>query len=132
MENRALEGGFTEWSPLVSTLLMWFIGTFTNSYLYLDTAYYSPLSTVYSELLVPNDTSSWCMEYILRKIAFNLYKYTHELDVVEESIRIFLEVVNVRNQKLQHILELPSFQSIIQMRDVQLDSKVKRSVYKGL
>jgi hypothetical protein len=91
MENRAIEGGFGGvWSPLVSSLIMWFMGTFTNSYLYLETAYYSPLSQVYTDLLVPtasNSASSWCMEYILRKVAFNMYKYHHDVDVVEESIR---------------------------------------------
>lgn len=136
MENRAIESGFcTIWSPLVSSLIIWFIGAFTNSYLYLDATYYMPISPVYSDLLVPsnlNDPSSWAMEYILQKVAFNMYKYTHEIEVVDESIKLFLEIVNVRNQKLQHILELPSFQRLIQMRDVQLDSKVKRSVYKGL
>jgi hypothetical protein len=40
--------------------------------------------------------------------------------------------VNVRNQKLPHILELPSFQNLIHLRDLRLDSKDKRSVYKGL
>lgn len=136
MENRAIEGGFgAAWSPLVSSLLMWFLGSFTNSYLFLDAAYYSPLSQIYCDLLVPKstyDSSSWTMEFILRKVGFNMMKYHHDVDVVEESIKLFLEIVNVRNQKLQHILELPSFQSLIQMRDVQLDSKVKRSVYKGL
>ena len=34
MENRAIDGGFGGvWSPLVSSTIMWFIGTFTNSYL---------------------------------------------------------------------------------------------------
>lgn len=136
MENRAIEGGFgAAWSPLVSSTIIWFIGMFTNSYLYVDASYYCPLSQVYIDLLIPeapSGASNWCMEYILRKVAWNLNKYFHDVDVVEESIRLFLEIVNVRNQKLQHILELPSFQNLIHMRDVQLDSKVKRSVYKGL
>lgn len=136
MENRAIEGGFgAAWSPLVSSTIMWFIGTFTNSYLYVDESYYCPLAPVYCDLLIPaapSNASSWCMEFILRKVAWNMHKYHHDVDVVEESIRLFLDIVNVRNQKLQHILELPSFQNLIHMRDVQLDSKVKRSVYKGL
>lgn len=136
MENRAIEGGFgATWSPLVSSTIMWFIGMFTNSYLYIDASYYCPLATVYCDLLTPatpSGTSNWCMEFILRKVAWNMHKYHHDVDVVEESIRLFLDIVNVRNQKLQHILELPSFQNLIHMRDVQLDSKVKRSVYKGL
>lgn len=136
MENRAIEGGFgAAWSPLVSSTIIWFIGMFTNSYLYIDASYYCPLATVYCDLLIPaaqSGTSSWCMEFILRKVAWNMHKYHHDVDVVEESIRLFLDIVNVRNQKLQHILELPSFQNLIHMRDVQLDSKVKRSVYKGL
>lgn len=114
---------------------MWFIGTFTNSYLYVDASYYCPLAPIYCDLLIPtapSTASNWCMEFILRKVAWNMHKYHHDDDVVEESIRLFLDIVNVGNQKLQHILELPSFQSLIHMRDVQLDSKVKRSVYKGL
>lgn len=136
MENRAIEGGFgAAWSPLVSSTIIWFIGMFTNSYLYIDASYYCPLAPVYCDLMIPNapsGASSWCMEFILRKVAWNMHKYHHDVDVVEESIRLFLEIVNVRNQKLQHILELPSFQNLIHMRDVQLNSKVKRSVYKGL
>lgn len=136
MENRAIEGGFgATWSPLVSSTIIWFVGMFTNSYLYIDASYYCPLAQVYCDLLVPaapSAASSWCMEFILRKVAWNMHKYHHDVDVVEESIRLFLDIVNVRNQKLQHILELPSFQNLIHMRDVQLDSKVKRSVYKGL
>ena len=137
MENRAIEGGFGgSWSPLVSSTIIWFIGMFTNSYLYVDATYYCPLASVYCDLLIPaapTGTSGWCMEFILRKVAWNMHKYHHDVDVVEESIRLFLDIVNVRNQKLQHgILELPSFQNLIHMRDVQLDSKVKRSVYKGL
>ena len=72
------------------------------------------------------------MQYILQKIAFNILKYHHDADVIDESIRLFLEIVNIRNQKLQYIIELPSFQNLIYMRDVQLDSRVKRSVLKGL
>ena len=136
IENRAIEGGFgAVWSPLFSSVLVWFLSSFTNSYLYLDAAYYSPLAQIYSDLLIPAatyDASSWTMEFILRKIGFNMTKYHHDVDVVEESIKLFLEIVNVRNQKLQHVLELPSFQNLIMIRDVQLDSKVKRSVYKGL
>lgn len=42
MENRAIISGFgVSWSPLVSVTLVWFFGTFTNSYLYLEGAYYS-------------------------------------------------------------------------------------------
>lgn len=136
MENRAIEGGFGgSWSPLVSSTIVWFIGMFTNSYLYVDHSYYCPLATIYKDLLTPNanlGTSNWCMEFILRKVAWNMNKYHHDVDVVEQSIKLFLDIVNIRNQKLQHILELSSFQSLINMRDVQLDSKVKRSVYKGL
>lgn len=136
MENRAIEGGFGgSWSPLVSSNIMWFIGMFTNTYLYVDVTYYCPLAPVYCDLLIPgapSGASNWCMEFILRKVAWNMHKYHHDVDVVEESIRLFLDIVNVRNHKLQHILELPSFQNLIHMRDVQLDSKVKRSVYKGL
>lgn len=136
MENNAIEGGFGgSWSPLVSSTIVWFIGMFTNSYLYVDGSYYCPLSTIYSDLLIPtapSGTSNWCMEFILRKVAWNMNKYHHDVDVVEESIKLFLDIVNVRNQKLQHILELNSFQNLIHMRDVQLNSKVKRSVYKGL
>lgn len=136
MENRAIEGGFGQaWSPLVSSTIIWFIGMFTNSYIYVDASYYCPLATVYSDLLIPSApsaVSSWCMEFILRKVAWNMHKYHHDVDVVEESIRLFLDIVNVRNQKLQYILDLPSFQNLIHMRDVKLDSKVKRSVYKGL
>jgi hypothetical protein len=76
--------------------------------------------------------SSWCMNFIINKVAWNMHKYHHDVDVVEESIRLFLDVVNVRNQKLPHIIELESFQNLIHMRDLQLDSKVKRNVYKGL
>lgn len=61
-----------------------------------------------------------------------MHKYHHDVDVVEESIKLFLDIVNVRNQKLPHIIELESFQNLIHMRDLQLDSKVKRNVYKGL
>lgn len=135
MENRAIVGGFgAAWSPLVSQTIMWFITMFTNSYLYVDVSYYCPLASVYCDLLVPAAAaSSWCMEYVLRKVAFNMQMMSHDVDVVDESIRLFLEIVNIRNQKLQYgILELPSFQSLIHMRDIQLDSKVKRSVYKGL
>lgn len=136
MENRAIEKGFgAVWSPLISSNLVWFIGMFINSYLYVEASYYWPLAPLYTDLLVqsaPNGVSNWCMDYILRKIAFNMHKYSHEIDVVEESIRLFLDIVNIRNQKTSFILELPSFQNLIHMRDVQLDSKVKRSVYKGL
>lgn len=136
MENRAIEGGFgAAWSPLVSSTIIWFIGMFMNSYLYVDETYYCPLAQSYSDLMIPaapSRASNWCMEFILRKVAWNLSKYYHDVDVVEESISLFLAIVNVRNEKLQHILELPSFQNLIHMRDVQLDSKVKRSVYKGL
>ncbi|CRL08225.1 CLUMA_CG020975, isoform A [Clunio marinus] len=136
IENRAIESGFgSSWSPLISSTICWFIGMFTNSYLYVDASYYCPLAPIYNDLLIPNSpsaASSRCMEFILRKVAWNMHKYHHDVDVVEESIHLFLDIVNVRNQKLQYILELPSFQNLIHMRDVQLDSKVKRSVYKGL
>jgi hypothetical protein len=33
MENRAIDGSFGQWSPLISTTIIWFIGMFTNSYL---------------------------------------------------------------------------------------------------
>lgn len=136
MENRAIEKGFGAiWSPLISSTIVWFIGNFINSYLYIDASYYFPLAPLYTDLLVhsaPNGVSNWCMDYILRKIAFNMHKYYHEVEVVEESIKLFLDIVNVRNQKISFILDLPSFQNLIHMRDVQLDSKVKRSVYKGL
>jgi hypothetical protein len=65
-------------------------------------------------------------------VAWNLHKYHHDVDVVEESIRLFLDIVNVRNQKLPYVIELESFQNLIHLRDLQLDSKVKRNVYKGL
>ena len=108
---------------------------FTNSYLYIDATYYNPLAPVYTEMLMTNSPlqgSSFCMNYIIRKVAWNMHKYHHDVDVVEESIHLFLDVVNVRNQKLSHIIELESFQNLIHMRDLQLDSKVKRNVYKGL
>lgn len=136
MENRAIESGFgTTWSPLVSSTIMWFLGQFTNSYLYIDVAYYNPLAPIYNEMLIVNaplHASAWCMNYIINKVAWNMHKYHHDVDVVEESIHLFLDVVNVRNQKLPHIIELESFQNLIHMRDLQLDSKVKRNVYKGL
>lgn len=136
MENKAIEGGFGHsWSPLVSSTIIWFIGMFTNSYFYIDASYYCPLGQVYCDLLIPSapsgPASNWCMEFILRKVAWNLHNYHHDEDVVEESIRLFLDIVNVRNQKLQHIMDLPSFQNLIHMRDLKLNSKVKRSVYKG-
>lgn len=136
MENKAIEGGFGHsWSPLVSSTIIWFIGMFTNSYFYIDASYYCPLGQIYCDLLIPSapsgPASNWCMEFILRKVAWNLHNYHHDEDVVEESIRLFLDIVNVRNQKLQHIMDLPSFQNLIHMRDLKLNSKVKRSVYKG-
>lgn len=120
---------------LVSSTIVWFFGTFINSYIYIDAAYYNPLSPIYSEMFMVNaplNAGAWCMNYIINKIAWNMHKYYHDVDVVEESIRLFLDVVNVRNQKLPHIIELDSFKNLIHMRDLQLDSKVKRNVYKGL
>lgn len=136
MENRAIESGFGQtWSPLMSSTIMWFIGMFTNSYIYVDSTYYSPLAPIYVDLFIVNaplQASNWTMNYVINKVAWNMHKYHHDLDVVEESIRLFLDVVNVRNQKLPHIIELESFQNLIHMRDLPLDSKVKRNVYKGL
>jgi hypothetical protein len=41
MENRAIEKGFGAcWSPLISSSLVWFIGNFINSYLYVEATYY--------------------------------------------------------------------------------------------
>lgn len=136
MENRAIESGFgATWSPLVSSTIMWFLGMFVNSYIYIDATYYNPLASIYSEMVMvgaPLNASAWCMNYIINKVAWNMHKYHHDVDVVEESIHLFLDIVNVRNQKLPHIIELESFQNLIHMRDLQLDSKVKRNVYKGL
>jgi hypothetical protein len=136
MENRAIEGGFgSTWSPLVSSTIMWFLGMYTNSYIYIDGTYYNPLAPTYSDMFAvgsPMPASSWCMNFIINKVAWNMHKYHHDVDVVEESIRLFLDIVNVRNQKLTHVIELESFQNLIHMRDLQLDSKVKRNVYKGL
>lgn len=136
MENRAIESGFgSTWSPLLSSTIMWFIGMFTNSYIYVDGTYYSPLAPIYADLFIVNaplQGSNWTMNFVINKVAWNMHKYHHDVDVVEESIRLFLDIVNVRNQKLPHIIELESFQNLIHMRDLQLDSKVKRNVYKGL
>jgi hypothetical protein len=136
MENRAIESGFgSTWSPLLSSTIMWFIGQYVSVYVLIDGTYYNPLAPVYAEMfaltaVVP--ANAWCMNFVLNKVAWNMHKYHHDLDVVEESIRLFLDIVNVRNQKLPHVIELESFQSLIHMRDLQLDSKIKRSVYKGL
>lgn len=136
MENRAIEGGFgATWSPLLSSTIMWFIGMYTSSYILIDAMYYNPLAPIYQEMFVAGSVvpaSSWCMNYIINKVAWNLHKYHHDVDVVEESIRLFLDIVNVRNQKLPHVIELESFQNLIHLRDLQLDSRVKRNVYKGL
>lgn len=136
MENRAIEGGFgATWSPLLSSTIMWFIGMYTSSYILIDATYYNPLAPIYQEMFVPGSAvpaSSWCMNYIINKVAWNLHKYHHDVDVVDESIRLFLDIVNVRNQKLPHVIELESFQNLIHLRDLQLDPRVKRNVYKGL
>lgn len=137
MENRAIEGGFgSTWSPLMSSTLMWFIGMYTSSYVLIDATYYNPLAPIYMELFSTGTAtvpaSQFCMNYIINKVSWNMRAYHHDVDVVEESIRLFLEIVNVRNQKLTHVIELESFQNLIHMRDLQLDSKVKRNVYKGL
>jgi len=91
MENRAIDGGFgSAWSPLVSSTIIWFIGMFTNSYLYVDASYYSPLASIYIDLLTPaapSAASSWTMDFILRKVACNVHKYHYDVD--EESIRLF-------------------------------------------
>ncbi|KAG5668925.1 hypothetical protein PVAND_016835 [Polypedilum vanderplanki] len=136
MENRAIESGFgATWSPLLSSTIMWFIGQYLNIYILIDATYYNPLAPVFAELFTIGSAlpaNAWCMNFILNKVAWNMHKYHHDVDVVEESIRLFLDIVNVRNQKLPHVIELESFQNLIHMRDLQLDSKIKRSVYKGL
>lgn len=134
LENRFILQGFGGcWSPLLSSTIMWFLAMFTNSYVHVEAVYYSPLAPIYTELMIAGaPAAAWTMNVILTKVAWNMNHYHHDVDVVEESIRLFLDIVNVRNKKLQHILELSSFQGLIQMRDLQLDSKIKRSVFKGL
>jgi hypothetical protein len=69
MENRAIESGFgSVWSPLLSSTIMWFIGQYTNSYIYVDATYYNPLAQTFVDLFMINSSipgSNWCMNYII-------------------------------------------------------------------
>lgn len=43
-----------------------------------------------------------------------------------------MDVVHPKSHKLQYIVNMQNFNALIQIKDVELDSKIKRSVYKGL
>jgi hypothetical protein len=120
-------------SPLTSSTMMWFIKVFTTFYLYIDPVYYSPLSDVYSEMFgIEKMGAKWSLNYILEKICFNIHNYNQEVEVVEDTLAVFLDIVNPKNQKLEHIVSSEHIQNLIQIKDIHFDSKIKRIVYKGL
>lgn len=120
-------------SPLTSSTMMWFVKVFCASYLYIDPVYYTPLSEIYAEVLgVEKMGAKWALNYILEKICFNIHNYNQELEVVEDTLSVFLDIVNPKNQKLQHIVSSDHIQNLIQIKDIHFDCKIKRIVYKGL
>ena len=135
IENKSISSGMLMyWSPLMSSTLMWFCGMWSTSYAFLNLTHYQEISPIYKEILGAENGigSKLIMDYILGKICFNMHQYHTELDVVDQSIKLFLDIVNIRNQRLKYVIELDNFQSIMRIKDVQLDSKIKKSVYKGL
>ena len=118
---------------MTSSTVMWFLKWWATSYLYIDSSLYRPTSAIYEQVLgVEKEGSKWALNYMLGKICFNIHNYFNEIDVLEDSLDLFLDVVNPKNQKLQYIVNMQNFQTLILIKDVELDSKIKRTVYKGL
>jgi len=85
-------------SPVVSTTLMWYLKEMVRSYLFMKESCYDELSSTFLALFgVDTDCGVQIINFLLRKLIKNFSLWKSENGVLNQTVRLLLEMVKNRN-----------------------------------
>jgi hypothetical protein len=85
-------------SPLVSTTLMWYLKEMVRSYLFMKESSYDELSSTFLTLFgVDTECGVQIINFLLRKLVKNVSLWKSENGVLNQTVRLLLEMVKNRN-----------------------------------
>lgn len=100
VENNAFNCGMKEFlSPEVSSDIMWFLTNWAEPYLFMQTEYYSvrsqPLESAFG---AETPGGTWTLNFLLNKVCENVKNYPTEVNVVKDSIKLFVSLVKRKHK----------------------------------
>lgn len=100
IENNAIEYKMKDFlSPEVSSDIMWFLSLWSEAYLFMLNEYYTNLSeTLHTAFGIDTPGGNWTLNYILNKVCVNVQNFPNEVDVVKNSIGLFVSLVKRKHK----------------------------------
>lgn len=100
IENNAIEYKMKDFlSPEVSSDIMWFLGLWSETYLFMLTEYYTNLSeSLHTAFGLDTPGGNWTLNCILNKICVNVQNFPNEVDVVKNSVGLFVSLAKRKHK----------------------------------
>lgn len=100
IENNAIEYKMKHFlSPEVSSDIMWFLNLWSEAYLFMLTEYYANLSkTLQTAFGLDTPGGNWTLNYILNKICVNIRNFPTEVEIVKDSVALFVSLVKRKHK----------------------------------
>ncbi|XP_030763867.1 exportin-4-like [Sitophilus oryzae] len=124
------------WSPEVSSSLMWFMKRWYRTYLLIPLDnYFNEVGYVFwSCLEKDSDCTQIQIEFIINKIAANLYNFQSEPVVLKDTVAVFSDAICTK-RKVPYIIKTEAMAKLISLAENlqpgSLPSEVLRGLYKG-
>uniref|UniRef100_A0A336M8C7 Exportin-4 n=1 Tax=Culicoides sonorensis TaxID=179676 RepID=A0A336M8C7_CULSO len=118
-------------SPELSSTLMFFMKIWVNTYLFPLPEYYEsicePIKTAFG---INSECGTWILNYILTKVCSNIQQYSSEVNVIDDTVQVFLVILKQKHKCLP-VYSSNVFNALLQMKDMNLHVDAKRGLLKG-
>lgn len=100
VENKAIEYKMGPYlSTEVSTDIIWLLHFWSESYLFMQTEYYTVLSdTLKTAFAADTPGGKWTLDFVLKKVCINVQNFPTENNIVQKSVALFVSLVKSKHK----------------------------------